>query len=677
MRWPALMLLVLTVAAHSIALEESPAVQQADAIRREAAEQEVGFLSREAANGYRTLAEEMEINFGGDKSADAVRARAALEEVAVKDVPAVLSKMVWLRTGGEPERDNAALEVLREQHAIESKLRGMLAPGTSSLAVETLRQKAAALLDSLGKAREEARALALSTLGKSETDLSPREKTQLSKLADGQLAAAGDIRSLMRSADDAAGSRPPRDQTGRLIADALDAAQLDKAGKSTDDAAESISGNRLAEAVAREDDAIRRLERFAQVLSGEEENPRTQEALSQLAKKQAELTSETQSAGKDDLPDVTQKQKALGNDTSALAPRLADNALARMHLEDAAAQMESAAAEMAASADTSPEQQTSRAAEHQKNAEEQLRGAQDALRGSELAELTKRLEEESKKLDDAQADLAAMDEIIEQQESLKKRTEQSPQGDDEFKDLMEEQQGLEEKLSALAQQNAGQPQSETKGKGGEKNDSQDSSGGKQESGEKGGGELDRAAEEMKEASKALGRQEPQAASGSQERALAAMRQAKGSAQARAAAVKAGLSKALEAARGAELGGPAPKGLESLLASISGKLAGGSMNTGGPGITGRGRPEEPAAKVTSRGGEGDRTGRPSRDSNAAPAGESPERHSDEAWQARLPETTPPDILQAASGDFPPGYEETLRRYYEELAKRQAPPQLGTQ
>jgi hypothetical protein len=61
-----------------------------------------------------------------------------------------------------------------------------------------------------------------------------------------------------------------------------------------------------------------------------------------------------------------------------------------------------------------------------------------------------------------------------------------------------------------------------------------------------------------------------------------------------------------------------------------------------------------------------TGRGIQPGEARPGGRLADRTLGDAWRARLPDSTPPDIQQAARSAFPQGYEEVLRRYYERLA-----------
>lgn len=113
-------------------------------------------------------------------------------------------------------------------------------------------------------------------------------------------------------------------------------------------------------------------------------------------------------------------------------------------------------------------------------------------------------------------------------------------------------------------------------------------------------------------------------------------------------------KALEARRAMA---EATEQLEETAGSILASLAQGDEGRGGGG-GGEARPKT-----------GPRTGRP-----RAPAGaNAPAPHGKEgarqAWLARLGPQAPPEILQAAQGTFPRGYEGALRKYYETLAEKE--------
>ena len=168
-----------------------------------------------------------------------------------------------------------------------------------------------------------------------------------------------------------------------------------------------------------------------------------------------------------------------------------------------------------------------------------------------------------------------------------------------------------------------------------------------------------AATAMQAAARALARGNFARASDHQEKAIGAMRSARDAQTKRAADASESLSQLAKSASSPAIPRPLPPMVESLLSMASARLAGNGPKGGVP------QPGAPpsAASVPS---EAQSAGIHGFSTSAAGAvGIAP---SGPAWQATLPPGTPADIVQSASGTFPRGYEEAVRRYYEAIASK---------
>lgn len=171
---------------------------------------------------------------------------------------------------------------------------------------------------------------------------------------------------------------------------------------------------------------------------------------------------------------------------------------------------------------------------------------------------------------------------------------------------------------------------------------------------------------MERAQSALAQSKARPALKSEKDAIAALEAARDSLARSSADGSKALSQLIAGAKEGSLPAPMPPGLDALgskespmpqsLASSEGEKKGG-LPLKGPGL----RPARSESN-NAAGLKGLTPGTPGR------TGEKP---SGDTWVQALPPNTPPDIVQSASGAFPRGYEETLRKYYEALAKERAP------
>ena len=164
---------------------------------------------------------------------------------------------------------------------------------------------------------------------------------------------------------------------------------------------------------------------------------------------------------------------------------------------------------------------------------------------------------------------------------------------------------------------------------------------------------------MQGAARALARGNFARAADSQEKAIDAMLSARDAQAKRAASASESLSQLAKSASSPSIPRPLPPMVESLLSMAAARLQGngskgGAPQPGAPPLTASLPPEAQSAGI-----HGFST------SAAGAVGIAP---SGPAWQAVLPPGTPADILQSASGAFPRGYEEAVRRYYETIATK---------
>ena len=296
---------------------EAPAL-----VDEEAAQGEVGRMSADEAENFRLLAEELEINFGAEKAAEPGKATGTLSDVAEKDAPAAVEAIRGLRAAEQDGRRKGAENVLASQDAILAKVRSLMDTSAGAIEAETLSGRAEAIIAAQRDAEEDTRAAAAKTLGKAMTDLTADEKSAVEQIAERQEEIARQAASLEKSAAQVAETAP--DQLMRERAQkALSAGSLAEAKKAMEDSAEAIAENRLAQAVGRQNEAVRRMEEFRGALSGAEAPP-AEARLGKIAARQKELAQETGAAtSADKAGETAALQETLGSETARLAEDIA------------------------------------------------------------------------------------------------------------------------------------------------------------------------------------------------------------------------------------------------------------------------------------------------------------------------------------------------------------------
>ena len=594
-------------------------------VAEESAQRDVGVLSGDAAAGFERLAEEMEINFGEKKAEDARAARTVVTEVAERDAPSVAEEIARFRTAGDGAAAAEAAKIVGAQDEIRAKLGPLIDAGAKSLSVEALEEKAQALVASGQEARESAKKLAAGTLGKRSEKLTQEERAKLAGLADAESRAAQEIAQLEKSALEAArGAGVTADEKTR-VEEALRAGRLEEAQRDARAASQAIGENKLGEAVGRVESTQRQLEVFTNALSG--------------ARRTA-----------DDLDGAGAKAPHEGEVPGGLEKRT----------EQALLQFETARAKMEALDDIIGRQ------EELKDRTEDSQGKPDELRRLSGAQekLQQSLEDLAQQgADKGQKEGGEKGQAQKREEAGQARAQQAAQARSSEPQKGQEESGQSEGPGRRVRASGGEPtqektaQREALARAGTRSAPAGA-------GEKRAGPSGEAASAMRDAARALGRADGGNAVKSQAKAIAAMESERSGAARAAAGAAATLEAMIAAAGGA--GGTAvwPEGLRALLAKAAGELDSAKTAEASGGGK-RGAPPGRALEARGNAATGLRGLSP-----GAPGtlGENPGGGN---WQARLPAGAPPDIVQSASGAFPQGYEEALKKYYEALAG--SPPQ----
>lgn len=724
------------------ALWSAPARAAGEYLDQERTQEEVGSLSAREADGFKYLAEEMRINFGREKAAPLEGKEDILDEVAGRDVPAVLRRMRGLGVEEGVSSRRSAGQILDLQGIILAKIESLISEGVRAVEAGTLAERAKAVAEAERETRAKTRRLALETLGRDAASLAAQERAQLEEIGKEQASVTSQIEALRKSAREVSRSASAEDRA--RIEKALEESGLGEAREASAQAARETETNRLASAVKRQGEVIDSLDAFREVLEAGSRKPSREERLRDLTRRQRELASETSGLDSErDFAETAGGQRELADDAASLSDDLDDNPLAEAYARAASAEMEKAAeslseAKEAPSESEVREDRRGSAAESQEKALSHLDRAAEALADPMLGREFAELSEELDRLQETASDLMALDELIEEQEAL--RDETLAASPDELGGLAPQQTELEGRAASMAESGNGQSE------GGEESP--------EESGQP-SDYMDSAAKSMAEAAGAMEESDSPGAAGSQEKALEEMKAARNGMAAAMAREAGDLGDKADLAQEESDGEGLGEAMESLLAEARSAVAsaraaaeaselgekqlrlaerteglpeGGEAQAMAPSQealseeTGaleaesgemkalaqslsQARSHMDMASAALRGGtpkqarrdQGTAMSHLREAARNALAGAAKSRNAvsrsmtrnqepgtrsltraagspgatgsvpgGQAWLTRLPPETPPDILQAASGAFPMGYEETLRRYYEAVA-----------
>jgi hypothetical protein len=673
-------LTALLFAAAASAAETAP---PASIALDESAQSAAGAAAQRAAADFDLLAEEAEINFGADNASRFEAAGAEMSEVAREDVPAVLDALSNLRTAGAAEAPAEARRVVALQDAILARLQGISGLGAGSLALESLKAKSDALITAQRADIDSTKRLATETGGAAPETLSPAQRAALDGLKDAQAKAARDIAQLSKSA-----SEVPAPRAGQpAAAESVPTQGLADAADDAAQASRSAGEGNLQQALAQEQSALDRLQSFRNSLEGSAQPAKPGEELASLQKEQDRLAGETASASRGELSSLASRQNDLEKKSERLQSSLSANPLARSYAAAASGEMRNAAESLMQSrAQVSQDRADAakaQAAASQRKSSEYLAAAQKALDNPEAAQLENRMLDAMKDLDAEEGRLQKLDDLIAKEEDLKERTS-ARSGRNSSKRLANEQEKLKSDLARASQPSRQSPSQEARSKSAspsrQSSSQAGSPSGKSQSSSPSGKPASQpgsspptgaspspsqeektaeAATAMQAAARALTRGNLARASDSQEQAVAAMRSAHDAQAKRAASAFESLSQLADSASSSSIPRPLPPMVESLLSRASARLAGNGSKGGAPQPGAQPSTASLPAEAQSAGIRGFST------SAAGAVGIAP---SGPAWQTVLPPGTPADILQSASGAFPRGYEEAVRRYYEAIASK---------
>jgi len=618
-------------------------------------QREVGFSSGQAAADCVVLAEEMEINFGLPSARDAVDAQTVLDGVARQDVPVVLDAMAKLRSTGRADVNAGVEKITSLQGAILARLRALMKPTAGSLGIEELKERAKAAAQAESRTKAASARFAPATLGKSESALTPEERAAIDRLTQAQSKVAGETAALEESARRLAADARAGTETKERVAAALKAADLPLAAREAEESSRAIAANKLGEAIGLQDSALRRLEAFRNALEGREASGSMSERLAALAAEERKLANEADKASRPDSAALANRQEQIRRETERLDSDMPRESIARSYTAAARDEMQKAAEALSKAAGrdgkSSPLSPSDAAAGQRKSAD-YLDGARKALDDAALAELWDQIQDSLDTLNLAQTGLDALDELIKNQKALQQRTQSAQPRSEALRKMTPEQDALRNGALQLA----GAPKDSDSAKippGGR----QPASGNSAAQSEK----LAEAAKSMRAASESLSQSRGRMAASHQDKAIEALEAARDAQAGRIA----GLCKSLGQSAGAGQRAaprPVPPGLEAALSQMA-QADGSKPALSAAGVKGplASRPQQPstgrgASAAGLRGLSPGTTG----PIGSAAAGD--------AWQAQLPPGTPYEIVQSASGAFPKGYEEVLRRYYETIARQ---------
>jgi len=742
-------LLIATAALVVFALPRAFAAEDSALLDQETRQGEVGAMSSQGAADFRAIAEEMEMNFGGDKARAWEQSSAVLGAITDKDVPAAIDGIRRMRTASGGDRRTEGQAVLRSQDAILAKIRTIMDSSVTGIASDTLSQRAEALIEAQKETEAQSKAIGAKTLGLSASNLPAESKAEIDSLSSRQDNLIRDAAALEQAASQAASSADAatKDSARR----ALDEGHLAKGRAAMEQAARAIRENRLGQATASQEEAVSELDAFRKSLEGASAAPAPDAELARLAADQRALSDETGRLGAGDAAGMAARQDKLAGDADKVTAAIADNPLASSYVEAASKEMATAAKALADSAgksDAEKSAQVAKAAAGQKKALQHLEGAQNAMSDKEMSQAFKDLENKADETAQSADQVAALDDLMTEERDLKTQTD-SAKDPKELRKQAPRQEDIRkraEKLSEAAKQaQKANPPASSQARQGESRSGNSAAA---------DADMEKALGAMSQAGSSLQNAQQQDAANGEQQALNSMGSARqkqaqqlsqNAEQLAAAAQKASqaasgkdvppgmqslmqqagqMSTAIERARQAEsLAGEERKlaagtkalspgmaaqmqGAASQQENISGRaqtLAAGAKEgepfaqslsdagkemdeatanlRGGNPVTAAGRQSNAARLLSQAAGRSLAAARQARARSTAGAkgisraypgtpgaiGVSP---GGEAWISTLPPTTPPDVLQAAGGAFPRGYEETLRKYYESVAKTEA-------
>jgi len=509
-------------------LSAAVAADETALIEVETSQRDVGRLAAETARDFALLSEEYAINFGVDRAAGAADGAKALDEIARREIPAVIGR---IRSAMRAERSQSRLHLnaaLEGQRAILERVSGIIALHGGDLPESVLARRVRALAERQRELAERAGELAPAALGRRYDELDDRTRNELDGLAGRQLDLAGQTAELAARARDA----------GTADYDAP-ASALEDAAAGMKEAAARLSQNRIANALARQQAAADRLE----TLAG---SPRETEPAALIEKQRAAIA-RTEAAESDArLAEAARDQRAIARDAREAAAA-AEGLLEGAYFEAAAEAAESAAKKLESARSEPLEGESRRAAlADQRKAAELLSGAREAAKGGALEKLASAVEKARTDLARDARDIRDLDALMKQQQALLEETaRKSSEDPDRLPEMAPAQEDLEERTRRRerrqAERNRGEP------------------GGRSQRESTGG-----AAEAMKEARENLEKSRGSRAADSQKRALDALGEKRRRAVRRMLARAADVERLLKAAGDTALGGRAPEPVKRLM-----------------------------------------------------------------------------------------------------------------
>lgn len=592
------------------------------------AQRDAGVHAREAAAQYDTIAEEIEVNFGRDGASRASAAREMLSGIVERDVPSALREIEEAGAGGsdEPRKSPAQAAILR-------KLQSLGAPADSSLAAKRLSERAAELAEAQAELRRTTARLAeVDVTGKPDR-VQSRFRESVEKLSRSQADIAKATRALDRSANDALATA--KDPERERIRGALSEADLGTAAGEADAAAGKLAQDERAQATADQASVLSRLEAMRKALSSGADIADTPARLSELAAQERRLADRSSGDAAERAAGQEQALRDLENAQANMTQPSLEASLANK----AAGKMNEASRAFADAAQRSGEDREDKLAGAAKSAEEAAQLLDAAARTAADAKASQRGREFMAAAAAVARERDALEAILrlsqEQREVAQATDSMQPRSDD-LRSLSDAQDMARKRAFELSQRRSADGATQPPPGAPSSAEVKDN--------------LAKAAASMKSAAVALSQakkfpaaSEQRAAAGSIDKALEAQARSADSAAGKLAAAGKALADASNLAD------------SEAVASALAEMSGGTQDDS-PSQTGNGKP--------GRGSSGTGPAGLAQGSRSALGPQAQGR----AWDARLGQKPEDRATQSGATAFPKGYEESLKRYYEAIARQ---------